>query len=99
MSHHAASMVGLRLVQCAAFGFIDEPLAAFSATAAFSLAAFSAQGANGFDGVPSVGAVDACLGATLDGGLSAVFSWVAFDAALDEAVFGGAAALPGGQWQ
>jgi hypothetical protein len=91
-------MVGLRLVQCAAFGFIDEPLAAFWATAAFSSAAFSAQGANGFDAVPSVGAVDACLGETLDG-RSAALSWAAFDAALDGTGFDGAAALAGGQWQ
>ena len=87
-------MVGLRLVQCAAFGFIDEP----SPLAAFSLAAFSAQGANGFDAVPSVGAVDACLGETLDG-RSAALSWAAFDAALDGTGFDGAAALAGGQWQ
>eukprot|EP00964_Phaeocystis_antarctica_P097909 scaffold63982_cov30-Phaeocystis_antarctica.AAC.1 len=96
-------MVGLRLVQCAALGFTDEPLAAaFSAMAAFSLAAFSAQGANGFDGVPSMGAVDACLGETLDGWSAALSfaRWVgplsrgAFDMASD-----GAAALAGGQWQ
>ena len=80
-----------------------SPVAAASLAAAFSMAAFSAHGANGRDGVPSRGFVEVSLvrlggslgGEALDAAprpapFPSLFSCAALAAGRDGALFGGA---------